>query len=73
MPKPAISFYCATYQDEKYLADTVRSLQEQTLENIEMVFIVDGSTDSSVAILEAMSKYDKRIRSKEFRLRSKYA
>lgn len=46
---------------ERYIERCARSLFEQTLENIEFIFIDDGSTDNSLSILQdVMSNYPKR-------------
>lgn len=46
---------------ERYLRECLNSLISQTLDNIQIICIDDGSTDSSPRILEEFSKRDSRI------------
>lgn len=50
------------YNSGDYLNQTLSSLTEQTLENIEIICINDGSTDSSAEILDRFAKKDNRIK-----------
>ena len=49
---PMISVIIAVYNCEKYIEDCARSLFEQTLDDIEYLFIDDASPDKSVETLE---------------------
>ena len=49
---PVISVVLPVYNAEKYLKEAINSLLEQTFSNIEIICINDGSTDSSLGILE---------------------
>ncbi len=57
-----ISVIVPVYNVEDYLAECLDSLLAQTFEDIEILCINDGSTDSSPDILEQYSKRDSRIR-----------
>lgn len=46
---------------EKYLDECLNSLVEQTLKEIEIICINDGSTDNSLKIIKSFAKKDKRI------------
>lgn len=47
------------YNDEEYLKEAIRSIQDQKMSDIELICVDDGSTDSSLDILnELSSKYD---------------
>ena len=60
---PAVSVIVPVYNMEKYLEECIRSLAEQTLPDIELIFVDDGSQDASPRILEAYrTKYPERIR-----------
>ena len=60
---PAVSVIVPVYNTEKYLEECIRSLAEQTLPDIELIFVDDGSQDASPRILEAYrTKYPERIR-----------
>lgn len=56
-----ISVIVPVYNVENYLAQCLNSIMNQTLEEIEILCINDGSTDSSPKILEEYQKKDKRI------------
>ena len=60
-PQPLISIIIPVYNVEKYLEDSINSIIKQTYRNIEIICINDGSTDSSLQILESFAKRDKRI------------
>lgn len=55
--KPLISIIVPVYNAERYLAKCVDSLLNQTLQNIEIVCVNDGSTDNSLAILKEYDDY----------------
>lgn len=57
-----ISVIVPIYNVEKYLRRCVDSLLKQTLENIEILLINDGSTDKSGQICDEYLKIDNRIR-----------
>ena len=50
------------YNVEKYLAECLDSLIHQTLREIEIICVNDGSTDNSPNILEDYRKKDDRIK-----------
>lgn len=58
---PTVSVVMAVYNTEKYLAQAVESILNQTFGNFEFIIIDDGSTDGSLKILEAYAAKDKRI------------
>ena len=49
------------YNSEKYLDKCVRSLMSQTLKEIELIFVDDGSEDHSITVLEKYRQLDSRI------------
>ncbi len=57
-----VSVIIPVYNTEKYLARCLESLNNQTLKDIEIICINDGSTDNSLAILEDYAKKDSRIK-----------
>ena len=60
--KPFISVIVPIYNAEKYLKDCLDSLVNQTLNNIEIILIDDGSTDKSSKIVDKYaSKYSNVI------------
>ena len=54
---PKVSVIITIYNREKYLEDCARTLFEQTLDNIELLFIDDASTDHSVNVLKALLEH----------------
>ena len=59
---PLISIILPIYNAEKYLKKCLVSLLNQTLSDIEILCINDGSTDNSLAILEEFKHKDSRIK-----------
>lgn len=57
-----ISVVVPVYNTEAALSACVESLLGQTYRNLELLFVDDGSTDGSAALLEAYAKRDDRIR-----------
>ena len=57
-----ISVIIPVYNVEAYLEECIESLRNQSLKEIEMIFINDGSRDNSLSILEKYKKIDKRIK-----------
>ncbi len=50
--KTVLSVIIPVYNSEKWLPDCIRSLMNQTMEDIEYIFVDDKSTDNSVSILQ---------------------
>lgn len=59
---PKISVIMPVYNVEAYLEEALNSLMGQSLKEIEMICINDGSTDGSLEILERYQERDPRIR-----------
>lgn len=57
-----VSIIIPVYNSEKYLEAALQSAKEQSYENIEVLLIDDGSTDSSPAICDAFAAKDHRFR-----------
>lgn len=57
-----LSVIVPVYNVEKYLAGCLDSLLNQTLKDIEIICVDDGSTDTSPKILKEYAKKDKRIK-----------
>ncbi len=58
---PLISIIVPVYNTANYLEECVTSLLQQSYSNCEFIFINDGSTDGSLAILEKHKATDTRI------------
>lgn len=57
-----VSVIIPVYNTAKYIRDTLLSVMNQTLKDIEILVINDGSTDNSLEIISEIQKSDKRIR-----------
>jgi teichuronic acid biosynthesis glycosyltransferase TuaG len=56
-----VSIITPTYNSEKYIRETIRSVQNQTHKNWEMIIVDDYSKDTTVQIVEEIQKSDSRI------------
>ena len=61
MPSPKVSIIVPIYNSEKYIHQCIRSLLSQTLKDIEIILIDDGSSDQSGFICDFYHHTDKRI------------
>ena len=59
---PIVSVIVPVYNAEKYLRPCVDSIINQTLRDIEIIFVDDGSADSSLQILKKYAAEDERIK-----------
>ena len=59
---PKVSVILPVYNEEPFLRQCMDSLVNQTLKDIEIICVDDGSTDKSLSILREYKKIDKRIR-----------
>lgn len=58
---PIISVIVPVYNTELYLKRSLESILNQSLKEIEIICINDGSTDNSLSILEEFAQIDSRI------------
>lgn len=58
---PKVSVLIPIYNVEKYLRQCLESVVNQTLQEIEIICLNDGSTDGSLEIIKEFAKNDKRI------------
>lgn len=61
-PKVKVSVIIPVYNGEKYLRDCLDSVLGQTLKNIEVLIVDDGSTDSTRTILRYYEATDERVK-----------
>lgn len=59
---PKISVLVPCYNVEKYVRQCVESIISQTMQDIEIICINDGSTDNTLQILQSYAAADKRIK-----------
>ncbi len=60
--RPLVSCVMAAYNAASYIRESLKSLQEQSHENLEIIVVDDGSTDDTARIVEAEAITDKRIK-----------
>ena len=61
MNHPKVSVIIPVYNTEKYVKESVESIMQQTLQDIEIIVINDGSTDNSLSIINLLAEQDRRI------------
>ena len=59
---PKVSVIIPVYNVEKYVKQCIDSVINQTLKDIEIICVDDGSTDNCPQILDEYAKQDKRIK-----------
>jgi len=59
--EPAVSVIMPVYNSELYLKESVSSVLNQTLRNIELICVDDGSTDAGAEILAGFAQNDNRV------------
>lgn len=58
---PTVSFVVIAYNVERYIADCLQSLQNQTNPDFEVVVVDDASTDSTKSVIESAIQNDSRF------------
>lgn len=61
MALPKVSVIIPVYNTERYVTAAIESILEQTLKDIEIIVIDDGSTDYSLKLVAQIAALDKRI------------
>lgn len=61
MEKPIVTFIIPSYNYARYIEQCVHSIQKQTIKDIEIIVVNDGSTDNSKDIIDALARQDNRI------------
>lgn len=60
--KAKICVIVPVYNVEKYIKNCLESLTHQTMKEIEMIFVNDGSTDDSAKVIEKYATKDERVK-----------
>lgn len=60
--KPVVSVVIPAYNASRWIGDTIISAQRQTLRDIEIIIVDDGSHDDTAGIVERHASHDPRIR-----------
>ena len=59
--KPILSILVPAYNNQVYIRRCIESLMAQTLKDIEIILINDGSTDNTLAVMQEYAAQDDRI------------
>ena len=59
---PLVSVIVPAYNCEAYITDALVSLTNQTIRNVEIIVVDDGSTDQTADVVAAHAASDPRIR-----------
>lgn len=70
MESPLVSIITPTYNSEKFIAETIQSVQNQTYTNWEMIIVDDGSSDKTQAIVTLLASQDNRIKPYQLKVNS---
>ena len=62
LERPKVSVIVPIYNSSKYLHECLDSILNQTLKEIEVIIIDDGSTDDSISIISEYEDKDERVR-----------
>jgi glycosyltransferase involved in cell wall biosynthesis len=61
-PSPTVSVVIPCYNAARYLESALASVQAQTFTDFELIVVNDGSTDNSLALLNAIAAREPRLR-----------
>jgi len=59
---PLVSVLMPSYNHEKYLRESIESILDQTLKDLELVVVDDASSDNSKEIIQEYALRDKRVK-----------
>ena len=59
---PLVSVIIPTFNSSKFIVETITSVLGQTLSDIEIIIVDDGSSDDTIELVERISQTDKRIK-----------
>lgn len=62
MTKPAVSIVMPIYNAGDFLKESLGGVLQQTLKNIEIIAVNDGSTDQSLSLMKEYAKNDSRVK-----------
>lgn len=63
---PRASFVIPAYNADRWISKTIHSCRNQTIKQIEIIVVNDGSTDGTKDILDWHAKEDKRVKAIHF-------
>lgn len=59
---PLVSVCIPAFNASAYLKETVSSVQNQTMKDLEIIIVDDGSTDNTLELATSLARFDRRIR-----------
>jgi teichuronic acid biosynthesis glycosyltransferase TuaG len=62
MENPLVSIITPTFNSEKFITETIKSIQNQSYTNWEMIVVDDCSSDKTVSIISNFAQFDSRIK-----------
>lgn len=62
MNEPLVSIITPVYNSEEFLSETIKSIQNQTYKNWQLLLVDDCSKDNSSEIIKSFRKEDARIK-----------
>lgn len=62
MSQPKISVIIPVYDTERYLVECIESVINQTLQDLEIILVDDGSPDNAPVLCDEFAKQDRRIK-----------
>ncbi len=62
MSNPVVSTIIAAYNDDAYIAEAIMSVLMQSIDNIEIICVDDGSTDNTPDIIQDFARSDSRVK-----------
>jgi len=62
MENPLVSIITPTFNSEKFITEVIKSIQNQTYTNWEMIIVDDCSSDKTVSITSNFAQFDARIK-----------
>jgi len=60
--RPMVSVVVPMYNTEKYVGECIQSVLDQTLDDLELLIVDDGSGDGSVSLAEQLASSNERVR-----------
>ena len=57
-----VTIVTPSWNSEKYIEETIKSVQSQTYKNWEMIIVDDCSTDNTVEIIKRIAAEDPRVK-----------
>ena len=59
--KPLVSIITPLYNAEKFIAETISSVQNQSYKNWEHIIVDDASSDNSILVVDSLAADENRI------------